>query len=242
MLSKNMPSHAHSSHAWPSHSHSHSSHASSPAPPEHSTTSAKEGRRRWSSSRRSISRFRLLPLLLFLLLLLPAPAPLFCLLLHLVDPLEQPLGPDHLRAADPHHIVAGVFASLLAGSAQVEVIADDALVSVANDGGLVASIAGHTMVDHIGSHSRFLGLLNLLGAAHSCSQLVHGACQLGQGQDQLLVSVDGDSISILVRPGNGEEFFRKDGENGDELLLDVDEAGAHILVHHKPPHLGLLSL
>merc|ERR1719367_901001 len=239
MLSKNMPSHAHSSHAWPSHAHYSHSHSSSPAPPEHSTTSAKEGRRRWSSSGRGISRFRLLPLLLSVL---PAPAPLFCLLLHLVDPLEQPLGPDHLRAAEPHHIVAGVFPSLLAGSAEVVVIADDALVSVSNDGGLVASIAGDTMMDHIGSHSRFLGLLDPLGAAHSCSQLVHGACQLGQGQDQPLVRVDGDSISIFVRPGNGEEFFGKDGENRDELLLDVDEAGADLPVHYKPPHLGLLPL
>merc|ERR1719249_211098 len=177
-------------------------HTSSSASPEHSTASPKEGRRwRWSSSRGGIS----VRLLLSLLLLLPAPAPLLCLLLHLVDPLEQPLGPDHLRAADPHHIVAGVFASLLADSAQVVVIADNALVSEANNGRLVASIAGDSMVGHIGSHSRVLGLLDpLLSATHSCRQLVDGACQLGEGQDQLLVSVDGDRISILVCPGNGE--------------------------------------
>merc|ERR1719249_365651 len=203
-------------------------HTSSSASPEHSTASPKEGRRRrWSSSRGGIS----VCLLLSLLLLLPAPAPLLCLLLHLVDPLEQPLGPDHLRAADPHHIVAGVFASLLADSAQVVVIADNALVSEANNGLLVASIAGDSMVSHIGSHSRVLGLLDpLLGPTHSCRQLVDGARQLGQGQDQLLVSVNGDRISILVCPGNREELFRKYGEDRDKLLLDVDKAGAHLLV------------
>jgi len=120
-----------------------------------------------------------------------------------VDPLEQPLGPDHLRAADPHHIVAGVLPSLLTRPAQVVVIADDTLVSEANYGGLVASIAGDPMVSHIGSNSSrlLLGrLFNPLGTPDSCRQLVHGACKLGQCQDQLLVGVDGDCVAVLVRP------------------------------------------
>ena len=126
------------------------------------------------------------------MLLLPAPASLLGLLLHLVDPLEQSLGPDHLRAADPHHVVARVLPGLLAGSAQVVVIADDALVAEANDRGLVASIARDSMVGHIGSNSRLLRLFHFLGGAHSCRELVHGAWQLGEGQDELFVGVDGD--------------------------------------------------
>merc|ERR1719239_1647312 len=145
--------------------------------------SPKEGRRRWSISS------RLLPLLLPLLLLLPAP--------------------------DPLHIVAGVFASLLAIPAQVVVIADDALVSEPDYVGLVTSIAGHAMVSHIRSNSsRILGrLFKPLGTTHSCRQLVDGACQLGQCQDQLLVSVYGDRVAILVSPRDREEFFREDGKD-----------------------------
>merc|ERR1719400_2666894 len=133
----------------------------------------------------------LLILLLLLLLLLPAPAPLLGLLLHLVDPLEQSLGPDHLRAADPHHVVARMLPSLLAGSAQVVVIADDTLVTETNDRGLVASIARDSMVGHICSNSRLLRLFHLLSGAHSCRELVHGTWQLGESQDELLVRVDG---------------------------------------------------
>merc|ERR1711936_552308 len=188
-------SHA-SSHPHSSHAASHSSHTASPTSPEHSTAAPKHWRRRSSSSRCISSR------LISLLLLLPAPAPLLGLLLHLVDPLEQPLGPDHLRAADPHHVVAGVLARLLAGSAQVVVIADDTLVPEADDGGLVTSVAGHPMVRHISSHSRLLRLFNFLCTTHSCGELVDGAGKLSQGQDQLLVRVDGDYVAIFVSPGN----------------------------------------
>merc|ERR1719222_175324 len=82
-----------------SHPHaSHASHATSSATSKHSAASPKEWRRgRWSPSSSCISS----SLLLLLLLLLPEPASLLGLLLHLVDPLEQSLGPDHLRAADP---------------------------------------------------------------------------------------------------------------------------------------------
>merc|ERR1712107_470853 len=93
-------------------------------------------------------------------------------------------GADHLRAADPHHVVARVLPGLLAGSAQVVVIADDALVAEANDRGLVASIARDSMVGHICSNSRLLRLFHFLGGAHSCRELVHGAWQLGESQDE----------------------------------------------------------
>merc|ERR1712107_619167 len=120
-----------SSHSPTSSSHSSHPHASHSATPEHSAASPKEWRRgRWNSSSCISSS-----LLLLLLLLLPAPASLLSLLLHLVDPLEQSLGPDHLRAADPHHVVARVLPSLLAGSAQVVVITDDTLVAETNDRG-----------------------------------------------------------------------------------------------------------
>merc|ERR1719266_576720 len=82
---------------------------------------------------------------------LPAPAPLLGLLLHLVDPLEEPLGPDHLRAGDPHHVVARVLARGLARPAEVVVVADHALVSVAGDGCLVAPIARDAGVDGVGA-------------------------------------------------------------------------------------------
>merc|ERR1712110_357431 len=169
---------------------------------------------------------------------LPAASSFFscfsCLHLHPVDPLEQSLGPDHLRAADPHHVVARVLPGLLAGSAQVVVIADDTLVAETNDRGLVASIARDSMVGHVCSNSRFLRLFHFLSGAHSCRELVHGAWQLGESQDELLVRVDGDRVAILVSPGNGEDLVGKDGEDGDQLLLDVDEAGGHLLVHNKP--------
>merc|ERR1712180_447914 len=206
---------------------------------KHSAASPKEWRRgRWNSSSSAIAS----SLLLLLLLLLPAPAPLLGLLLHLVDPLEQSLGPDHLRAADPHHVVARVLPGPLAGSAQVVVIADDTLVAETNDRGLVASIARDSMVGHICSNSRFLRLFHFLSGAHSCRELVHGTWQLRESQDELLIRVDGNRVAILVSPGNGEDLVRKDGEDGDQLLLDVDEAGGHLLVHHKPPHLKFLPL
>merc|ERR1719222_350709 len=233
-------SHSTASSSHSSHPHaSHSCHATSSATSKHSAASPKEWRRgRWNSSSSCISS----SLLLLLLLLLPAPAPLLGLLLHLVDPLEQSLGPDHLRAADPHHVVARVLPSLFAGSAQVVVIADDTLVAETNDRGLVASIARDSMVGHIGSNSRFLRLFHFLSRAHSCRELVHGAWQLRESQDELLVRVDGDRVAILVSPGNGEDLVCKDGEDGDQLLLDVDEAGGHLLVHHKPSHFSFLPL
>merc|ERR1712107_749455 len=95
-------------------------------------------------------------------------------------------------ASDPHYVVARVLPGLLAGSAQVVVIADDALVAEANDRGLVASIARDSMVGNICSNSRLLRLFHFLGGAHSCRELVHGAWQLGESRDELLVRVDGD--------------------------------------------------
>merc|ERR1711874_782346 len=229
------PSSSHSSHPHASHS----SHATSSATSKHSAASPKEWRRgRWSPCSSCIAS----SLLLLLLLLLPAPAPLLGLLLHLVDPLEQSLGPDHLRAADSHHIVTRVLPSLLAGSAQVVVIADDTLVAETNDRGLVASIARDSMVGHIGSNSRFLRFFHFLSVAHSCRELVHGAWQLRESQDELLVRVDGDRVAILASPGNGEDLVRKDGVDGDQLFLDVDKAGGNLLVHHKPSHLSFLPL
>merc|ERR1712213_183645 len=104
-----------SSHSPTSRSHSSHPHATHSATPKQSAASPKEWRRgRWNPCSGGIAS----SLLLLLLLLLPAPAPLLRLLLHLVDPLEQSLGPDHLRAADPH-VVARVLPGLLAGSAQV---------------------------------------------------------------------------------------------------------------------------
>merc|ERR1712107_794569 len=234
------PSHSPTSSSHSSHPHApHSSHVTSSATPKHSAASPKEWRRgRWNPCSGGGASC----LLLLLLLFLPAPAPLLGLLLHLVDPLEQSLGPDHLRAADPHHVVVRVLPGLLAGSAQVVVIADDTLVAETNDRGLVASIARDSMMGHICSNSRLLRLFHFLSGAHSCRELVHGAWQLGESQDELLVRVDGNRVAILIRPGNGEDLVRKDGEDGDQLLLDVDEASGHLLVHHKPPHFSFLPL
>merc|ERR1719222_762230 len=129
-------SHSTASSSHSSHPHaSHSSHSTSSATSKHSAASPSEWRGgRWNSCSSCISSSLLL---------------LLCLLLHLVDPLEQSLGPDHLRTADPHHVVTRVLPGLLAGSAQVVVIADDTLVAETNDRGLVASIARDSMVGHV---------------------------------------------------------------------------------------------
>merc|ERR1712004_529426 len=49
-------------------------------------------------------------------------------------------------------------------------------------------------------------------------------------------------LEQVGEPGNGEDLVRKEGEDGDQLLLDVDEAGGNLLVHNKPPHLSFLPL
>merc|ERR1712107_813761 len=94
-------SHSPTSSSHSSHPHaSHSSHATSSATPEHSAALPKNGGGGGGT-----------PPVAF-----PAASSFFscfsCLHLHLVDPLEQSLGPDHLRAADPHHVVARVLPSL----------------------------------------------------------------------------------------------------------------------------------
>ena len=49
-----------------------------------------------------------------------------------------------------------------------------------------------------------------------------------------------EAAPVIIGPRDGEDTINKDREYADELLLDVDQAGADVLVNDKPPDLGPL--
>ena len=53
--------------------------------------------------------------------------------------------------------------------------------------------------------------------------LVGGPNHLGEGEDELLVGADGDSVAVLVDPAQGKVGPpERAGEEGDQLLLNEE--------------------
>merc|ERR1719348_1135880 len=170
-------------------------------------------------------------LLLFLLLLLSLIQVLSSLLQSL-HPLEQPLGKDVARLSDLHHVVAWVFASGVAGLAQVIVIADNTLVPVSNNWFALASITSDSIVNSSRcSRSLLLLLLNhRLGLLDVDLQLVERPGHLSEGNDELLVTGDGHVVSVIISPGHSEGRGLDLREHDLQLANQVVIAGAGPLV------------
>merc|ERR1719348_1581257 len=179
-------------------------------------------------------------LLLFLLLLLPL-VQILGSLLQCLHPLEQPLGKDVARLSDLHHVVTRVFASSVAGLAQVVVITDNTLVPVSNNWLALTSITSDSIVNSSRcSRSLLLLLLNhRLGLLDVDLQLVEWPGHLSQGDDELLVTGDGHIVPIIISPGHGEGRGLDLGEHDLQLANQVVIAGAGPLVDDKPSHLLL---
>jgi len=148
-----------------------------------------------------------------------------------MDPLKEPVWPDHFRAGDPHHVVSRMLPCSFTPTAEVVVVANHALVSKSCNR-VLAPIASDPRMDHA---RLLLLLLSPLCPLESDSKLVDRTWHRGEGQHELLVSGDGDSVPILVSPTDREVSVPELRKHGHQLLVDVDEAGADVLVNDKPP-------
>merc|ERR1719336_3544822 len=176
--------------------------------------------------------------LLLLLLLLLSLVQVLGSLLQCLHPLEQPLGKDVARLNDLHHVVTRVFASGVAGLAQVVVITDNTLVPVSNNWLALTSIASDSIVNSSRcSRSLLLLLLNhRLGLLDVDLQLVERPSHLSQGDDELLITGDGHVVPVIISPGHGEGRGLDLGEHDLQLADQVVIARAGSLVNDKPPH------
>merc|ERR1719419_674839 len=106
------------------------------------------------------------------------PAPLLCFLLHLMDPLEEPVWPDHFRAADPHHVVSRMLPCSFTPTAEVVVVANHALVSKSCNR-VLAPIASDPRVEHARPSRLLLLLFNPLCLLESEGELIDRAWHRG---------------------------------------------------------------
>ena len=79
-------------------------------------------------------------------------------------------------------------------------------------------------------------------SAHICACYIHNQSvdwsrHLCESNDELFIRSNGDHVSILVSPGYREDLLLQLRKHKAQLLLQVGQAGAHFLVHHKPSQL-----
>merc|ERR1719317_603821 len=124
---------------------------------------------------------------------------------------------------------------------QVVVWADKALVSRSGHWTL-AAITNDAMMMSLTSpcHSRVAFIVRFV--SHLCFELVDGASQGGQGNLELLVRGHHNLVSILINPTENRLAPPELREDGGDLLLEIDQAACHLLVHLEPPRLLLFSL
>merc|ERR1719192_982061 len=152
-----------------------------------------------------------------------------------------PWGNSLARSRQPDHLVVCMETSSLTGCTQVVVRADEALVARPNHW-TVAAIADDAMMMSLTSpcHSRMAFILCFVPQLHL--ELVDRASQGGQGNLELLVRGHHDLVSILINPTENRLAPPELREDGGNLLLEVDQAACHLLVHLEPPCLLLLLL
>merc|ERR1712004_774717 len=75
--------------------------------------------------------------------------------------------------------------------------------------------------------------------SHLCFELVDRG---SQGNQELLVRCNHNLVSILINPAENRLAPPELREDGGDLLLEVDQAACHLLVHLEPPRLLLLPL
>merc|ERR1719481_1082767 len=159
-------------------------------------------------------------------------APCLCSLMHLVESLEHVLRPDSLRPSNPDHVVARVLPLCFTLSTQVKVITHHALVPESFDR-LVTSITSDPRMNR---STLLLILRSFLLTSWLDMESVEGPWHRSQRNHQLLISGNSNHVTIRISPGDNEvRSWAKTWEHGGELLLEVGEAGADILLHHKPP-------
>merc|ERR1711963_849957 len=144
------------------------------------------------------------------------------------------------RSRQPDHLVVRMETSSLTSCTHVVVRADKALVSRSNHW-TVAAIADDAPMN-LGTpcHSRVAFILCFVPQLHL--ELVNRSSQGSQGNLELLVRCNRDLVSILICPAENRIAPPELREDGGDLLLEVDQAARHLLVHLEPPRLLLLSL
>merc|ERR1719192_2764589 len=151
-----------------------------------------------------------------------------------------PWGNSLARSRQPDHLVVHMETSSLTSCTQVVVRAHEALV--ANSGHrTVAAIADDAPMN-LGTpcHSRVASILCFVPQLHL--ELVDRASQGGQGNLELLIRCHHNLVSILINPAENRLAPPELREDGGDLLLEVDQAACHLLVHLEPPRLLLLPL
>merc|ERR1719192_987106 len=151
-----------------------------------------------------------------------------------------PWGNSLARSRQPDHLVVHMETSSLTGCTQVVVRADKALVARSNYWTVAALADDAPMNLFTPCHSRVAFILCFVSQLHL--ELVYRASQGGQGNLELLVRCHHNLVSILIDPAENRLAPPELGEDGGDLLLEVDQAACHLLVHLEPPRLLLLPL